>query len=140
MSSMLYAEEEARAVARYTKADQALSRFKQENQDLLLLLAALMEERSAAIDAVEKLARHRKESVGPCTLRSRSWKVNVEEVLKKLGDEEFVRVGGRITREHAMSIDAYRKAEAEGVFRKEDAGKFLIGSCTFSVPEKGVLP
>lgn len=132
-------EERDRALARYEAACRELAAFEAKNKAFFEMLQELLGEQSAALDALEKIARSTNETVGPCKRLATSYRVDVEKLQQAVGKDLTV-VGGVSEVVWKVSVEKLRKAEAAGAISPETVKACLKPSTSFEIPKRAVLP
>lgn len=126
-------EENARAVETWRRALHELEQFEAQNPDLLAQHKHLLEQVSAARDAIEKLARSQVISLGPVTHRQTVYRVDADKILKAMGAERFAQIGGTMETKPSLSIATLRAAEKRGEVSAEEVQAGITPIHTFTV-------
>lgn len=132
----LVLEENARALEDWRRAQKALEDFEAQHPDLIRHHRHLVEQVVSTLGAIEKLARSQVITLGPVIHKQTSYRVDPDKVIKVLGEQRFLQIGGTMKTTPVLDISALRSAEKKGEVTSEEVKACVNPAHSFTVKGK----
>lgn len=119
-----------------------IEQLKAQHPEVFAEFSDLVEQYNAALELAEKAVRVREVSCGPFDNYSVAVKIDPTKMYEELGEELFLRHGGKTSQVMSYSIDAetVRAAIAKGSIPKDCVNQFVKIQRNYHKPDKLAAP